>query len=294
MFSFSIAGLRVDLQLPFEADIRAFMPSFAPFLHAFPAGSEAMLTLNVLRSPFSLDLSGLKPSVSSENDIGNALLYELPEGHVIAIRNISTPEVYHLLLSPGFKTATAWIPGWDDPAAGIMIDSMLRIAFSQAAVACRTLLVHASAIVHTGEACLFMGRSGTGKSTHSANWLRTIPDTFLLNDDNPALRLMPDGTVMAYGTPWSGKTPCYKPLGAPVRALGRIVRDSANSVEPLSDIAAFVAVLPGVSLIRCAADLHDDMCSLLQQIVGATRVCNIRCRPDAASAAVACAALYDA
>lgn len=294
MFSFSIAGLRVDLQLPFEADIRAFMPSFAPFLHTFPAGSEAMLTLNVVRSPFPFDLSGLKPSVSSENDIGNALLYELPEGHVIAIRNISTPYVYYLLLSPGFTTATGWIPATPDPAAGIMIDSMLRIAFSQAAVACQTLLVHASAIVHRGEACLFMGRSGTGKSTHSANWLRTIPDTFLLNDDNPAIRLMPDGTVMAYGTPWSGKTPCYKPIGAPVRALARIVRDSSNSVGTLSDIDAFVAVLPGVSLIRCAADLHDDMCSLLQQIVAATRVCNVRCRPDAASAAVACAALYEA
>ena len=57
---------------------------------------------------------------------------------------------------------------------------------------------------------MLLGKSGTGKSTHSRLWLKYIPDTKLLNDDNPAVRIMDNNTIMIYGTPWSGKTPCYK------------------------------------------------------------------------------------
>ncbi len=56
------------------------------------------------------------------------------------------------------------------------------------------------------EAVMFLGESGTGKSTHSRMWLENIEGSTLLNDDAPAVRISADGTT-AYGTPWSGKTP---------------------------------------------------------------------------------------
>lgn len=41
-----------------------------------------------------------------------------------------------------------------------------------------------------------------------------------MNDDNPVVRVI-DGEAMIYGSPWSGKTPCYRQVKAP---LGRSPR----------------------------------------------------------------------
>ncbi|MBO6066250.1 MAG: transposase, partial [Lachnospiraceae bacterium] len=81
------------------------------------------------------------------------------------------------------------------------------------------LLMHASVTMHAGKGYLFLGKSGTGKSTHSQLWINNIEGCELLNDDNPVLRVEDDGSVRVYGSPWSGKTPCYRNLDVPVGAI---------------------------------------------------------------------------
>ena len=66
------------------------------------------------------------------------------------------------------------------------------------------LMLHASATVIDGEAYLFAGQSGIGKSTHARLLMERFPDAQLINDDKPALRCI-DGRWYAYGTPWCGK-----------------------------------------------------------------------------------------
>ena len=84
-----------------------------------------------------------------------------------------------------------------------------------------TLEMHASVIAHEGRGYLFLAKSGTGKSTQSRMWLRCIEGAKLLNDDNPAIRIA-DGRPLVFGTPWSGKTPCWRNLSVPVKALVRL------------------------------------------------------------------------
>ena len=109
----------------------------------------------------------------------------------------------------------------DAATAGSILSSMLRIAFAQAVILREGLSIHASAVVSDGKAYLFLGKSGTGKSTHARLWLKNIPGSHLLNDDNPAVRLI-DGSPVAFGTPWSGKTPCYRDESAPVGGFVRL------------------------------------------------------------------------
>ena len=40
---------------------------------------------------------------------------------------------------------------------------------------------------------MFLGPSGTGKSTHARLWLQYIDSTELVNDDNPVVRIYQDG-----------------------------------------------------------------------------------------------------
>mgnify|MGYP003226810706 CR=1 FL=1 len=95
------------------------------------------------------------------------------------------------------------------------------IAYGVATAPFKTIAIHTSTIVCQSKAILFLGESGTGKSTHTRLWRKNIQGAVLLNDDSPILRII-DGEPWIYGSPWSGKTPCYKnesyPLAACVRS----------------------------------------------------------------------------
>ncbi|RZF61691.1 hypothetical protein [Sphingobacterium corticibacterium] len=65
---------------------------------------------------------------------------------------------------------------------------MLMVTYGQAVLSFSTILLHASVIEQDGQGYAFLGKSGTGKSTHSRLWLLHIPNAALLNDDNPAIR----------------------------------------------------------------------------------------------------------
>ena len=81
---------------------------------------------------------------------------------------------------------------------------------------------------------LFLGHSGTGKSTHARQWLAAFDDAWLLNDDNPIVRVMEDGEVRVYGSPWSGKTPCYNNAYARVRGIVKLSQAPHNKIRTVS------------------------------------------------------------
>ena len=68
--------------------------------------------------------------------------------------------------------------------------------------------VHASVIVHNGEAAIFVARSGTGKSTHAELWREHL-SAEILNGDHAIVRLE-DDRLYVYGSPWSGTSPYKK------------------------------------------------------------------------------------
>ena len=96
---------------------------------------------------------------------------------------------------------------------------------------------------------MFLGRSGTGKSTHSRLWLESIEGTELLNDDNPVIRVT-DGQAFIYGTPWSGKTPCYKNEVLPLKAVVRLSQAPHNKIERLSPLQSYASLMPACSCMR--------------------------------------------
>ena len=126
----------------------------------------------------------------SDSDLGHVTLGKSGDGHYV-----TTIGARHKMLSDReFLENMAEIDP-NSPDASSALVSMLRIAFSQAALKYGCISIHSSAVVLGGRAFLFLGSSGTGKSTHSALWLKNFPGARLLNDDNPALRLE-DGKVM--------------------------------------------------------------------------------------------------
>lgn len=161
-----------------------------------------------------------------------------------------------------------------------ILNNALILLFAMFTARRETLLMHASVIIHKGKAFMFLGKSGTGKSTHSRLWLQHIREVELLNDDNPVIRVM-GGKVWAYGSPWSGKTSCYKNEHAQLGALVRLYQAPVNRMEKLEGIAAYVAILPSASGMkwdkRLAAGMHDTLAEVARLIP----VYQLHCLPDA-------------
>jgi hypothetical protein len=163
-----------------------------------------------------------------------------------------------LVCSAGYRSGTLYLSGFLTKAA---VDNALMIQFAMASATLDTALFHAAAVSLDGKGYMFLGKSGTGKSTHARLWLQNIPGTELMNDDNPAVRVKADGTAVVYGTPWSGKTPCYRNISAPIGGIVLLSQAPFNKIVRLKGIGAYAAVVPSISGKRwdnCIADgLHE-------------------------------------
>ncbi len=160
--------------------------------------------------------------------------------------------------------------------------SMLLYAFRTAPL--YTLLFHASVTVRQGVGYLFLGRSGTGKSTHSQQWMKAFDDAWLLNDDNPIVRIWQDGSVRVYGSPWSGKTPCYKQADVPVGALVQLKQAPENKIERLRMVQAYPHILSSVSGMKLQPQIMDCLYASIARLLELIPVYHLECLPNEAAA----------
>lgn len=160
------------------------------------------------------------------------------------------------------------------------ISTALMMNFTYVSAQKGVMLIHASVIGYEGKANIFLGKSGTGKSTHSRLWLDNIPGADLLNDDNPALGFDKDGKLLVYGTPWSGKTPCYRNVYAPVNAIVRLDQAPENRIETESGLNAYATLMGSVSAIRWNRAIMDSISKSIENAVGSAKVFHLFCLPD--------------
>jgi len=162
---------------------------------------------------------------------------------------------------------------------------MLLYAFSTANH--NTLLMHASVVKNRGEGFVFLGKSGTGKSTHSALWLEHIDGSGLLNDDNPVIRII-DDKAYVFGSPWSGKTPCYKNESVPLKGIVKLRQAPRNSIKRLSSLHAYAAILPACSSMSWEEGIASGIHRTVEMLATESGCYLFDCLPDQAAAELCC------
>lgn len=269
-----------------EADLFSLMTNYAPFL---TEKEDTIFHLRIVKGmPSEQELKHVYTD-TSDDDMPRIEIYRtVSDGWMLAISMFRESEtVCRLVCSADFHQATLYL-STDQTRFAIDNATMLLYAFTT--VPLRTLEMHASVIRREGKGYLFLGKSGTGKSTHSRQWLEAFEDAELLNDDNPILRVegsLQEGVkVTVYGSPWSGKTKCYKNISAPVQAIVKLSQAPKNEIRTLRLPEAYAYMLSSASGMKILPEMMDALYETISTLIQALPLYGLDCLPNVEAAQV--------
>lgn len=176
-------------------------------------------------------------------------------------------------------------------------------------------LFHAAIISYAEQGFAFTAKSGTGKSTHIAQWMRALGnDVTVVNGDKPILRWRsgevveakgvcapsetsggeavetacdrPVGEFIAYGTPYCGKENWGQNTSVPLRAVCFIERCDPGEPDRLSrleDDGEIVARIMNQILMPHDPALAARQLDLLDRLVDSVPFYVLRCTPTPAA-----------
>lgn len=261
------------------------LSNYASFMTDSSFGEPLLFSITLVEDA---EVLATKDPVSAdlEDENGKTTIFTHKDGSLtIYLTAVSGCECCRIRISKDYRSAKAWIGGTPGERS-YALDTALMLLYTFASSKLDTLLVHASTVKYKGKGYLFLGKSGTGKSTHSRLWIENISGTELLNDDNPIIRIV-DGKVYVYGSPWSGKTNCYRNRRIPVGGIVRLQQAPFNRISPLSGIKAYAALLPSCSCMKWNHDMAEANHSTISKVIGSVPVYSLECLPDK-EAAILC------
>ena len=277
--TFNIAGLNVRLQFA-DSDKNGMrlLPSFKSFLSEPSNDDDLLFTLTVDDTLRPEQEKTLVRTFDTGN--GDTVVYRLPDGgYQYIIRDTRNRDCCLLIANKQFTDCRCALNGdWVMRSFGL--NDALMLVFAFAGSYRQTMLIHASCIMLGNEAYPFIAESGTGKSTHASLWMKHIEGAHLLNDDNPVIRILDDGQPYIYGSPWSGKTPCYRNRRARLGAVTRIERAPKNSIERQKPLQAFASLLTACSTMKWDRGIYNHLNDAITRVIETTPVYTLYCLPD--------------
>ena len=255
------------------------LENFKPFAIDEPTDEKPLfqLTVDDTIRPISKDQRRRIRDCNTGN--GNTLVDKLDDGgYQFIMRDIEGYDCCLTICNKDFSNCRCALNG-TNVMRRFGLNNALMLICSFAASKYQTLFIHASLVRHNGYGYAFIAQSGTGKSTQVSQWLRHIPGCDLMNDDNPVIRII-DGKTYIYGTPWSGKTPCYRNIKATLGAIVRIDRALENSVDKLKPVEAFASLLPSCSYMKWDEEISHAICNTVTEIIEKNNRFTLHCLPD--------------
>ena len=262
------------------------LPSFSPFLHNDDEVMEALLfNLIVDNATTPVEKARRERVRAFDTGNGDTIVDRIVDGGwQFIVKDINGKECALLIANSDFTKCRCALKG-NYSMRHFGLNNAIMLIFAFAGSKRDTVLIHASLVRKDGWGYAFIAKSGTGKSTQVSMWLRHIPGCDLMNDDNPIIRII-DGKPYIYGSPWSGKTPCYRNVKARLGAVTRIDRSQANSIDKLKPVEAFVSVLPSCSSMKWDTYTYNSLCDIVTRIVETTDIYILHCLPDKESAII--------
>ncbi len=275
-----ISDFAVRLEL--DEEVMALPNNYRPFVAESAEDVGELLSMKVGLDAVSKEGSEM---LSSFEDLGYRQdVYKRQEGgYIFEIYSYDGYLAATMESSERFEHNKVCISGVEKTTKEFGFNNTLMIAFAFSSAYHGTLMMHSSVVAKDGWGYMFLGKSGTGKSTHSSLWLKHLEGYHLLNDDNPVLRVR-GREVTVYGSPWSGKTPCYRQEHAKVGALVMIEQKPYNKISRESVVAALSSMLCSCSVMIWDRSSYNEIMRTIEQVITLVGVHHLECLPDEAAA----------
>ena len=285
MYKYTVAGHTFAVSLPEGYAQENYLKPYIPFICAEEA--EPIFTLRLALSDTLKELAPGKVRECLNDEAPYFWMFEKEDGKFnFGFSYTKTHPDCILMPSDDYRDNVVYVPtAYAERLAEFALSNAMMLLYTFNTTPLDTLMVHASVVSYKGGAYMFLGRSGTGKSTHSSLWLKNIEGTSLLNDDNPVIRVEGD-KVNIYGTPWSGKTPCYKNEVMPLGGVVRLSQAPYNKIQQLNPLRSYASLMPACSCMRWDRKSTDALHSTVEKVITRVRGWHLECLPDAHAAQV--------
>lgn len=148
------------------------------------------------------------------------------------------------------------------------------------------IVLHAAVIEMDGKAYAFTAPSGTGKSTHTALWLKAFEGKArIINGDKPLLRLI-DDVLYIYGTPWCGKEGININTKVPLSSICFISQAKENEISPLDKNLAVTKIFTQL-LMPENENQTNRFFDMVEEIFNRVDFYSLKCNMDIEAAFVA-------
>ena len=258
------------------------MPSIQPFAAAHTEEGP-VFTLHIqLSATLPIPSEGLIGTF----DCGGCLhdVYDLRgEGYCIVFHHINGDTCGLLCTDKNGQEGIVHLMNTPLSHQQFVLGNATMIAYAYATADKKTVLMHASVVSLEGKGYLMTAPSGTVKSTHTRLWRQCFDQCELVNDDNPVVRIE-QGKAMVYGSPWSGKTPCYRNVCHPVGAYVRLFQEPENNIHPYQPLEAYAMLLPAMSCMVWDKRMQTGVSKTVAEMVRLNPMYRLGCRPDEAAA----------
>ena len=261
-------GFTVDA----EEAVFTGMNQYTPFLDEENTDSLFTLYVQELVTPIIYNVK------YKQEDEGQVMLSgETPDGKTVLEYQLRGKVAGWLVCSHDFTEGNVYYN--KERQRLFVVNNALMMMYTFITSDKQTTLFHSSVVSYQGKAYMFLGRSGTGKSTHSQLWLKHIDGTELVNDDNPVVRII-DGEARVYGSPWSGKTPCYRNVDYPIGGIVKLKQAPFNEIRRMKAVEAYVALAMSISGMRWNTKMGDGLHHTENLLTATVPVWHLSCLPD--------------
>lgn len=272
--TYSVGDHLFGIETP-DAEITSkILQNYQPFLVENNPKNELLFTL---RGEEEIRIPDLPADDIMEWNGVRYEVFHLPEGIAVSMKNKNDNCLF--FASPDWKETVTDLSLTDERAV-VFVNSFLRMAYGMTSIHRRTIKIHASVTELDGKALIFLGKSGTGKSTHSSLWRKFIPGCTLLNDDEPLIRVFDNKPMRVYGAPWSGSTPCYRNEWAEVVAFVHLYQSPDNKLTKLKNIQALSSLYSSTAVLRSDKENKDKVMDVVSEVLQQAPVYRLDCRPD--------------
>jgi len=277
--TYTIARIPLTIEMDRHDSLWEAMDNYRPFLYdGREAPADVAFKLSVVDRLNDTPCRLLSSRRNPENGADNMDIYLGEDGlyRFDLFQAGTCKAVVHT--HPPFHTAEAVFEGCLEERHQAL-NCAVMLCYMLAATGRNALLIHASVVVNNGRGYVFLGKSGTGKSTHSHLWLQHVEGSTLLNDDNPVVGIT-DSEIRIYGSPWSGKTACYRNIGVPIAAFVRLKQAGSNLLHRLTPAESYASLLASSGTAFGIGNLNGQKARLLSQLAEACPCMLMECRPD--------------